>query len=108
MNIIEQAVKKQLSVALGISDEPVRAIAKPVLKIVVLDRGWIVVGLVSYDGDWTVIRDASVIRNWGTSRGLGEIAANGPTEKTILDKCPSVRTRNVILEMNCEEEKWKR
>lgn len=83
-------------------------IGKSVQKIVVLDRGWVVVGRVSYVDDWTVISDASVIRNWGTTRGLGEIASNGPTAKTILDPCPTVRARTVILEIECEGEKWKK
>lgn len=107
MNLLEQAVQKSLASALGISEvAPAKEDGR--LKIVVLDRGWIVVGRVSYSDGWTIIVDASVIRNWGTSRGLGEIADNGPTDKTVLDRCPPVRARNVILEMNCEEAKWKK
>lgn len=33
------------------------------------------------------LRDAAVIRIWGTTAGLGEIALNGPTKNTILDAC---------------------
>ena len=104
-SIVESAVR---DVLLGSTSKPAQqAVSVPNLKIVVLDRGWVVVGRVSYRDEWTVIEDAAVIRNWGTSKGLGEIAANGPTEKTILDKCPAVRARTVIMEMDCEASKWK-
>jgi len=102
-SIVESAVR---DVLFGKSKAVPDRAETPAIKIVVLGRGWIVVGRVSYDDGWTVITDAAVIRNWGTTRGLGEIAANGPTEKTILDKCPTVRAKNTILEMTCEAAKW--
>lgn len=111
MNMIQKAIEKELSRALGL-EEPIELTpqnpAKIKIKIVVLDRGWVVVGRVSYQGEWTVIEDAAVIRKWGTTRGLGEIAGNGPTEKTVLDPCPTVRARTVIMEMDCQEERWHR
>lgn len=81
--------------------------ASPV-QIVVLNRGWIVVGNVSESVNKTVIQNAAVIRFWGTEKGLGQIAMDGPTSKTILDKCPdiTVDTANVVLLMNCEQSKW--
>ena len=103
-SIVESAVR---DVLLGTKQSEPNS-ASPTLRIVVLDRGWVVVGNVSHIDGWTIIQEASVIRNWGTSRGLGEIAANGPTEKTILDGCPTVRARNVIMEMECEASKWKK
>ncbi len=108
MNMIREAIQKELTRALG-TDEPTREsppVEQGALRIVVLDRGWIVVGRVFRDGDWTRIEDAAVIRNWGTSRGLGEIAEGGPTSKTVLDKCPTVRARTTILELECKEAAW--
>lgn len=35
-------------------------------------------------------KNTSVIRNWGTSQGLGQIALTGPTKSTVLDPCGSV------------------
>ena len=56
-----------------------------VRQIVVLQRGWIMVGDVERVGSEFVISDASVIRRWGTTNGLGQLALAGPTENTVLD-----------------------
>ncbi len=78
------------------------------VQIVVLNRGWIVVGNVQEEASKTIIQNASVIRNWGTENGLGELAMNGKFPETKLDKCPdiTVETCNVVLVMNCEQSKW--
>lgn len=55
------------------------------IKIVVLQRGWVMVGRFERDGSECKLHGASVIRNWGTTKGLGEIAANGPTSSTKID-----------------------
>ena len=80
------------------------------IKIVVLQRGWIVVGRLERDGDQCKLHNASVIRIWGTTYGLGEIAENGPTASTKLDKCKGVVEFNymtVVLTIDCSEKKWK-
>ena len=82
---------------------------KPTTKqIVVLQRGWVVIGDVNKEDDEVAINNASVIRIWGTSKGLGEIAENGATDKTKLDPCPplTVHPMTVILYMNVNEDKW--
>jgi len=78
------------------------------LQIVVLDRGWVFVGRVTIADDWCVIEDASNVRRWGTSRGLGELAAEGPRPGTILDPAGTVRAplRAVIALLACEADKW--
>jgi hypothetical protein len=55
------------------------------IKIVVLQRGWIMVGRLEKNGSECKLHNASVIRNWGTTKGLGEIAGNGPTKDTKID-----------------------
>ena len=83
---------------------------KPTKKqIVVLQRGWIVVGDVSKDGQEVTISNCSVIRVWGTKNGLGELAEYGPLEDTKLDKCPdvSVHELSIVLQMNVNEDRWK-
>ena len=76
--------------------------------IVVLDRGFVYVGHVRHDGEWCVIEKAKNIRQWGTTRGLGELAISGPTNKTSLDAVGTVRapSRAVISLIDTEESKW--
>jgi hypothetical protein len=80
------------------------------LQIAVLDRGFVYVGNVSLKGHVVIIDHASCVRAWGTKRGLGELAANGPTSSTVLDPTPTVRCdrRAVIHFIACEEKAWKR
>lgn len=55
------------------------------VKIVVLQRGWVMVGRLEKIGSDCKLHNAYVIRNWGTTKGLGEIAASGPTSSTKID-----------------------
>lgn len=77
------------------------------IKIVILQRGWVVVGRYQRIGDEVRVRNASVVRVWGTKKGLGEICG-GPTEKTVLDKCGDVRCPHlgVVATMDCNQEAW--
>ena len=83
-------------------------IASDDIRIVILHRGHVVVGRYERDGDEVTIRNASVIRLWGTTKGMGEIAAGGPTSKTVLDPCGVVRCHAlaVIATLDCEVDKW--
>jgi len=78
-------------------------------SIVVLDRGFVYVGSVEHDGEWCVIRDAKNIRYWGTTKGLGQLALNGPQSKTKLDTTGTVRApaRAVISLIETEASKWR-
>ena len=77
-------------------------------QIVVLQRGWVVIGDVSKTDNEVTVKNCSIIRIWGTSNGLGEIAENGATSKTKLDKCPDiiVHPLSVVLYMNVSMDKW--
>ena len=78
------------------------------VQIVILQRGWIVIGRYSTEGDEFLLEDAKVIRVWGTTKGLGEIAYGGPTSTTKLDECTNVRSNKitVIARMDVDEDKW--
>ena len=77
--------------------------------IVVADRGFVYVGNIDYDGTMCVINNAKNIRKWGTTRGLGELALNGPNSNTVIDDVGIVRIPNhaVIHIIDTEETKWK-
>lgn len=79
------------------------------LKIIVLQRGWVMVGRLDRIGSECKLHNASVIRNWGTTRGLGEIAQNGPTSSTRLDKTGGLVEFDyltVVCAISCEEIRW--
>jgi hypothetical protein len=84
------------------SDNPV--------KIVILQRGWCLVGRFKRDGSDCTLENASVIRSWGTTKGLGEIAGEGPTSSTKLDPCNGLVQFDyltVVATIVASEDKWK-
>ena len=78
------------------------------IKIVVLQRGWVVVGRFSQRGTRCKITNGAVIRRWGTTRGLGEIAVGGPTNNTALEPTPTIEYHELteVLSLVCEESQW--
>lgn len=80
------------------------------LQIIILDRGYVYVGNVSIDDNWVLITTARNVRRWGTTKGLGELAANGPLKDSIIDPVGTVRAplRALIGLIECEVSKWAR
>jgi len=81
------------------------------IKIVILQRGWVMVGRFEKGEDTCKLYDASVIRSWGTTKGLGEIAEGGPTSTTKLDKCYGVVEFDwltVVASVAVNDEAWKK
>lgn len=78
------------------------------LRIVVLQRGWVAVGDYAVQKDEVVLANASIVRRWGTIRGLGELARRGPLPNTILDPCGTLRSHHlaVVLTLDCEVAAW--
>lgn len=79
------------------------------IKIVILQRGWIMVGRLERKGSDCILHNASIVRKWGTTKGLGEIAIGGPTSDTVLDKCYGVVSFDyltVVASIGCEVSKW--
>lgn len=77
--------------------------------IAILQRGWVFVGNLHKKGQDYRLTEAYCIRNWGTTKGLGELASNGPTDKTVLDPSPTIRFHEltVVAFLECEAKKWK-
>lgn len=79
------------------------------IKIVILQRGWVMVGKFERNGSDCKLHNASVIRVWGTKKGIGEIAGNGPTKDTVLDRCYGVVEFDyltVVASISVAEDKW--
>ena len=86
-----------------------KEVIKGNVKIVILQRGWNMVGRFERNGSDCKLSGASVIRVWGTIKGLGEIALHGPTSKTVLDRCNGVVEFDyltVVATISCDEFKW--
>ena len=80
------------------------------IRIVILQRGWVMVGRYKRLDQYCTLDNAYVIRNWGTTKGLGELAEKGPMkDKTILDPCPQVEFHTLVEVANvkCNVSKWK-
>ena len=81
--------------------------AKKDKRIVVLSLGWVFIG--DYhpaDGAKPAhLTDASNVRKWGTTAGLGELALKGPTKDTVLDPCGVLVLDNpgaVLYTLRCD------
>ncbi|HMG15527.1 MAG TPA: hypothetical protein VK590_08780 [Saprospiraceae bacterium] len=79
------------------------------MKICVLERGWVMVGHLEKDGDEYLLINGHVIRRWGTTEGLGELAMKGPLPETCIEKTPLVKFNKsqLIFTISCDESKWK-
>lgn len=79
-------------------------------KIVILQRGWVMIGKLERNGSECKLHNAHVIRNWGTTKGLGELASEGKKKDTKLDKCGGVVEFDyltVVATIAVDESKWK-
>jgi hypothetical protein len=76
--------------------------------IVVADRGFVYVGKVRHDDSFCIVENAKNVRRWGTKKGLGELALEGPKAETVLDEVGTVRipARAVISIIDIESSKW--
>lgn len=77
------------------------------VKIVILQRGWVMVGRWSRTNDNCTLDNASVIERWGTTKGLGELV-DGPTKNTKLAPCGHVEFHilGVVAAISAREDAW--
>lgn len=78
---------------------------KESLEITILQRGWVVVGLMRGPGD---LRVGAVVRRWGTTRGLGQLAASGPQPATVLDFVEDMSWNHLseVAIIKCQASAW--
>lgn len=81
------------------------------IVIVVASAGWVFVGIISAKStkQHLVLERASSIRQWGTKRGLGELALCGPQKATVLDPTGYVwleQPTHVLFRIPCDARFW--
>lgn len=78
------------------------------IVIVILQRGWIFVGSLTKNGSECTLTNASNIRRWGTTKGLGELAEGGPLSNTQLDKVGTVTFHELttVAMIECDQDVW--
>lgn len=78
------------------------------LQIVILQRGWVIIGRYHEEKDQFVCEDSKVIRVWGTTKGLGELALEGPKSNTKLDDCGTVRSlkTTIVARLDVDVDVW--
>lgn len=77
-------------------------------KIVILQRGWVMVGKLERNGSECVLRNAGVLRRWGTTKGLGQLK-DGPLADTKIDKCGGeveFDWLTVVAAISVDGDKW--
>lgn len=105
----QETVMELLALALKSDVKPEKGVSKGGdIRIVILQRGWIYVGNYFQDENECYLENASCIRSWGTSKGLGELAEGGPTGNTKLDPCPTVRFHplTAVATIDCNQTIW--
>lgn len=81
--------------------------------IFVMERGFVLVGRPDpeqRDGLFVKLQDCAVIRRWGTTKGLGQLAKEGPQTNTILEPEPSgteIKATAIYRRIPCNDTKWK-
>lgn len=81
------------------------------LRVVVLQRGWVLVGDYLIDPETQIcsLKNSYTIRTWGTSNGLGELVKNGPLKSTVLDENygdVEFHKLTEIMNIRCESVVW--
>ena len=72
-------------------------------QIIVVTNGFVLIGEVEPSNTTYLVKGASVIRRWGTTKGLGQIALEGPTKDTVFDPCGTVMVERsaVLMRIDC-------
>jgi hypothetical protein len=78
------------------------------LVIAILDRGWVFVARVSETTSAVELSNAACIRYWGTTKGIGQLALEGPQSGTKLDEAGTVTVPRgaIIALIDAVDEKW--
>lgn len=75
------------------------------IRIVVGDGGWVWIGETEEVDNKIIVRNGCCIRQWGTTRGLGQLAA-GPRKDTVLDPVPTIVVNAWIATYAVDQAVW--
>ena len=80
--------------------------------LLVCDMGFVLIGDVfPHPSDWqrVIVDHCATVRQWGTTRGLGQLALEGPQPETILDyegNGVDVLRATILRAIPCNETAW--
>jgi len=76
--------------------------------IIVVESGWVFAAVLQDEKDHIRANECAVIRTWGTTNGLGELALKGPTSSTVLERChvTLIPKSKVLFTMECAPLVW--
>ena len=82
-------------------------------SIIVLSHGFVYIGDITMVGEELTIGRALNIRQWGTSKGLGQLAVEGPQKDTVLDRCgtiyvPKLAVIHIMSVAKNAHDKWQK
>lgn len=67
-------------------------------KIFIVKLGWVFIGDEKETRNGVItVENACVVRIWGTTKGLGEIALKGPLPGTVLDPVGTIEIQEASL-----------
>lgn len=78
-------------------------------QIVVLDKGFVYHGDISFHDGWFTLSNCVNLRRYGTDKGLGQLALHGPTKETEQDPSGVIRGRetSVLFLIECDHaDRW--
>lgn len=78
------------------------------IRIVILQRGWVAIGKLYQKGLNCRLEKSSIIRKWGTSKGLGELANEGKKSETVLDYAGDIEFHKLteVANLKVNESLW--
>lgn len=65
--------------------------------IIIAQRGWVFLGDMTQEDSEVTLSNASCIRRWGTTKGLGQLAIDGPQPNTVLDPVGKVKFHELAI-----------
>ncbi len=80
------------------------------VKILVLDRGWVVIGECWENENDILLKNGSTIQRWGTTDGLGELAKLGKRPETVLKPFNNdvlLNKKYIMMKIDCNQDVWK-